>query len=128
MSNESLINNGKAPKYGRGEHPNSLANLKRIPKGQSGNPKGRPPKDYSIISLIKEMLDLPADMPVPGADGVKTWRQLIARAIVYGAAKGNTQMINELLNRLEGKPTQPTEGEVTLKVLYENDGDSSKES
>ena len=94
-------------------HPNSLANLEKgkFKKGQVTNPAGRPTKDCTITSMIKEMLDLPCDAAIPGADGIKTWRQLVARAIVYGAAKGNPQMVKELLDRTDGKVTQPIGGD-----------------
>jgi hypothetical protein len=48
---------------------------------------------------------------VPGAVKGATWRQLIAKAVLYHAAKGNPQMIKELLERLEGKVTQPISGD-----------------
>lgn len=57
------------------------------------------------------MLDLPCDAAIPGADGVKTWRQLVAKAILYGSAKGQPQMVSQLLDRVEGKITQPIGGE-----------------
>lgn len=82
----------------------------RWKKGQSGNPRGRPRKDVCITSLIKEMLDKPADYIAPGATpDDKTWCQMIAKAILLGAAKGNPAMIKELLDRLEGKVSQPIE-------------------
>ena len=112
-------------------HPNSLANLEKgkFKKGQVTNPNGRPKKDYTITSVIKEMLNLPCDAAIPGADGVKTWRQLIARAIVYGAAKGNPQMIKELLDRTDGKVLQPIGGEDGEPIKYDitvKDGESKK--
>jgi len=92
-------------------NPNSLKNLKPFKKGEVRNPNGRPTKDYSITTIIKEMLDLPCDAAIPGADGVKTWRQLVAKAILYGSAKGQPQMVSQLLDRVEGKITQPIGGE-----------------
>ena len=74
------------------------------------------------------MLDLPCDAAIPGADGTKTWRQLIARAVLYGAAKGDTKMIGELWDRLEGKVLQPIGGEggepMTIIVKYETKKDA----
>jgi hypothetical protein len=99
----------------RGMHPNSRKNLEKRSswqKGESGNPNGKPKKDACITSLIKEMLDQKADYIIPGAtpaDGDKTWRQLIAKAILIGCVKGNTSLIGELLDRLEGKVSQPLE-------------------
>jgi len=90
----------------RGMSPNSRKNLELGHK-----PNIRAKRDYSITRIIKEMLDLPADVVLPGADGTKTWRQLIARAVLYGAAKGETAMVKELFDRLEGKVLQPVGGE-----------------
>lgn len=86
------------------------------------NRNGRPTKDKSITNLIREMLDQEAGFIAPGASpDDKTWRQLIAKAILYNAAKGNPQMIKEVLDRLEGKVMQPVGGEgggpVLLRVV-----------
>jgi len=86
--------------------------------GQSGNPNGRPKKDVCITSLVKELLGKDA------GDG-KTYAQLVAEAIVKLAttpdARGHVPTIKELLDRMEGKVTQPvaTEGEIILKVKYD---------
>lgn len=70
------------------------------------------------------MLDLPCDATIPGADGVKTWRQLVARAILYGAAKGNPAMVTQLLERTDGKVTQPVSGidgkDICIRLKYDN--------
>jgi len=88
--------------------------------GKSGNPnKGRPRKDYSIISLAKEMLDQPADERfLSPSDYGKTWRQAIAKALLVGALRLNPGIMKELLDRLEGKPAQPiVGGEEGLPIL-----------
>lgn len=80
-------------------------------KGQSGNPKGRPPKDVSLTSLIKEYLEtVPDIVRKDGTRNTKTWRELIALAWLTGAADGNQALLKELLDRLDGKP------ESTLKL------------
>ena len=72
--------------------------------GQSGNPAGRTPKDLTITSLIKELLEEKADYIAPGVTpDDKTWRQLVAKAILVGAAKGDSRMVSELLNRIDGR-------------------------
>ena len=88
-------------------------------KGQSGNPKGRPRKDCSITSLAKELLDQPADERfLSPSDYGKTWRQAIAKALLVGALNLNPGIMKELLDRLEGKPTQPIGGgEEGLPIL-----------
>lgn len=99
----------------KGKSPDKQPNNKNLNrgrwrKGQSGNPKGRPRKDVSVTSLIKELLDKPAEYIAPGATpGDKTWRQMIAKAILLGASKGNPQLVKELLDRLEGKVASPVE-------------------
>ena len=108
---------------GRGMHPNSLKNLKKGRKfgsGQKGNPDGRPRKEYSIISLIKGMLNQVADERwLEPEDYGLTWQEAIAKALLIGAVKGNPTAIKELLDRLEGKPTIPieTSGEAKVTII-----------
>ncbi len=56
-------------------------------------------------------------------DGLKTWRQLIAKCILIGAAERRPLMVRELLDRLEGKvplPVQPIGGgePIVFRVVY----------
>lgn len=84
----------------------------RFMPGASPNPKGRPKKDYSVTSLVKEMLDDKADERwLHLSDYGLTWRQAIAKALLVGAVRGQPVAIKELLDRLEGKATQPIVGE-----------------
>jgi hypothetical protein len=41
--------------YVRGEHPNSLKNLKPFPKGVSGNPLGRPHKYQKLADRLNSI-------------------------------------------------------------------------
>ena len=100
----------------RGMHPNSLANLKPFQKGGNANPKGRPSKDVSLTSLLKiEIEKVP-----PGEKQNRTWRQLLVLAWLTGAMK-NPALLKELLERLEGKVTQPIGGEGggPVRIVYE---------
>jgi len=99
-----LNNNGNK----RGMSPNSRKNLELGHK-----PNIRTAKDFSITRIIKDMLDEKADFL--GANG-KTWRQAIAYKILDEARKGNSTLIKELLDRLEGKVALP---------LADADGESS---
>ena len=88
----------------------------RWKKGESGNPKGRPPKDISITSLVKEILEQ------EGAGG-KTHAQLVAEAMVKLAEdchfKGNVAAIKELLERVEGKVPDKHEIETgDISIVY----------
>jgi|TARA_Y100000310_G_scaffold317685_1_gene370822 hypothetical protein len=84
-------------------------------KGQSGNPKGRPPKDVSLTSLIKEYLGQVPDLLIGGGENqrqnTKTWRELLAQAWLVGAYKGNHMLFKELIERLEGKVPQGIVGD-----------------
>ena len=48
-------------KYNRGEHPNSLTNLKPYPKGVSGNPIGRPTKHEQLRRSLNQLGDVKVD-------------------------------------------------------------------
>jgi len=94
------------------------------------NPKGRPPKDKSITNLMREMLDKPADKKfLSKEDYGKTWRQVVAKALLVKAIRGDSMAIRELLDRLEGKPTQSIVGgdgkPIILKVVYD-DGNTDR--
>lgn len=99
----------------RGKHPNSLANLekgKKFQKGQVANPNGRPRNEASITNIQREMLS----EPCPYASG-KTWAQWLARRGMELAGE-NAVYYRELLDRLEGKVTQPLEGQITTDVIF----------
>ncbi len=106
----------------RGLSPNSRKNL-----ALGRKPNKRTQKDYSITRIIKEMLDEPAmERWLEVEDKAKglTWRQAIAKRILIEAVRGNAKVTAELLDRLEGKVSQPVSGEngepITLKVIYDN--------
>ncbi len=95
-------------------------------KGQSGNKKGRPTKDFSIISIVKGMLEQPADerwLDICDKDKKLTWRQAIAKALLVGSVRGHPVLLKELLDRLEGKVPQPISGEngqpIPVRLIYE---------
>ena len=114
---EQLNKNGNR----RGMSPNSRKNLD---KGRNGNNHAN--KDYSVIRIVKEMLDNPAEerwLEVEDKGEGLTWRQAIAKRILIEAARGNARVTGELLDRLEGKVTQPEliKGEITLRVVDDDD-------
>lgn len=77
-------------------HPNSLANLQPIQKGEVRNPAGRyGGKNASITKFIKEKLQ---EM----TDSGKSNAEIIAEKCILRAKQGDLQYINMLLNRLEG--------------------------
>ncbi len=54
IENES-ISDIKESEYSRGEHPNSLKNLKPFPKGTSGNPLGKPHKYTKLAESLSKL-------------------------------------------------------------------------
>lgn len=103
-------------RYKRGQNPNSLKNLKPFQNGKSGNPNGRPPKDVSLTSLLKEEIDKVCPSDKQG----RTWRQLLVLAWLTGAMK-NPVLLKELLDRLEGKVAQPITGAGGGPIEVEHD-------
>ena len=115
MAEKQLNSNGNR----RGMSQNSLKNLHPRLKGNN-----HAKKDYSITRIIKEMLDEPAEerfLDVQDKGKSLTWRQAIAERILIEAVRGNAKVTGELLDRLEGKVTQPVanEGEVVFRVVHD---------
>jgi len=118
-----------------GSQPNKTAinrdtNGKFLP-GNCANPNGRPKKELSLLSVLKEELTKIA--PLKGNKD-KTWIQLIVMAWMVGAAKGNPILIREILDRVDGKVAQPIGlsgkdgGEITLKVVYDSNHDKAPQA
>lgn len=68
-------------------------------KGQSGNPKGRPPKAVCLTSILQDYLAEHSDDP--RAQG-KTRAELLAMALWSQAMKGNGVAIKEIFQRIDG--------------------------
>ena len=52
---DESISGIKESDYARGEHPNSLKNLKPFPKGVSGNPLGKPYKYAKLAESLSKL-------------------------------------------------------------------------
>jgi hypothetical protein len=107
-------------KYAPGKHPNSLKNLKKggWKPGQSGNPKGRPKGIKYISEAIKEQLENnPALLDE------------LARKLIERAMKSDNAL-NIIFERTEGKVPIGLigNGEVTIRVVYDNDRSATSES
>ena len=102
-------------RYKRGEHPNSLRNLEegKFKKGQITNPRGRPPNELSLTNLTREALTQICPYDSKG----RTWKEyLVDRWLALSAE--NPSYFRELIERLEGKVTQPIDTDVDTKVTF----------
>ena len=81
----------------------------RWKKGQSGNPKGRPIKPLSIVSLVKEHLE---NHPEDG--------EAIALALIHLAKAKNLWAIESVMNRVDGKVAEvhKLEGELPIRIEF----------
>lgn len=81
-------------------------NLKSYKKGQSGNPKGRPPGVVSIDFQIREAMKVELTQldPVTGISVTKTAGEFMYAHIAAKAAKdGDLSAIEKVFERTEGK-------------------------
>ncbi|MFW6105166.1 MAG: hypothetical protein ACOC7P_01130 [Chloroflexota bacterium] len=101
--------------YKRGEHPNSKKNLEKgkFKKGEVSNPKGRPRKELCITSILREKLNEPCDK-----DPSKTWAEWLALRALELAGE-NPTYYKELLDRVEGKVTQPIGSAPDMPIITE---------
>ena len=73
-------------------------------KGQSGNPAGKPKGTYSLVTLLKQQLEL-----IKKGDK-KTYGEIIIDKILEKAVdEGNEQIIKMILNYVDGMPVQRNE-------------------
>ena len=79
----------------------SLANLRPFPKGQSGNPKGRPKSITLSEAYRKELAKTDEDDP-----GRRTKAEVLAEQIYLKAKGGDVSALREMADRVEGKARQ----------------------
>jgi hypothetical protein len=97
----------------------------RWKKGTSGNPRGRPKKQDCLTTLLRAEIQkiCPADREN------RIWKELIVRATLQLAMKGNAAALKEVWERLDGKVLQTERvqlGEdgkkIMIHVVYPEDG------
>jgi len=83
--------------------------------GQSGNPKGRPPKELTLTPKLLERIN---DVCPSDSQG-RTWGEVIIETTLTHAAKGNAAALRELWNRIDGKQDQALsiEGEINVNHI-----------
>ena len=100
--NEEDISAFKESEYTRGEHPNSLKNLKPFPKGVSGNPLGRPHKYHKLADALLALADNKVTKQEWDGHGYVTietgvtWREDVLKTIWSHARRGDIKFIQLL--------------------------------
>lgn len=97
MNNEPI----KIP--GKGRNPKSLANLKPVQKGEKGrNPNGRPRVKH-ITDAVRDALAEQVRIGMGDKFNMVATIDLLVRAQVKNAAKGDVKAFRELMDRGYGK-------------------------
>jgi hypothetical protein len=86
-----------------------IENLKPWAKGVSGNPNGRPPKEFSFTSAMKEFL---AEVD---PDKKKERKQLLIEQTFKQAMRGDSTLIKMMWNYFDGMP-QGSSPQVAVQV------------
>lgn len=86
-------------------------------KGESGNPSGRPKKEYSVTALVRAKGEAVVD-PVTG----QTRADRLAEQLWGMAEGGDKQAVQYIIDRLDGKPKEriEQEGETVVKIVFDN--------
>src|SRR3989338_8170696 len=93
-------------------------NLVPFQKGKSGNPKGKPRGTISITTHLKKLMTTKLSVPeLTGSDVKLTSKELIALRLVKDAIRGNAHAQDTIIERLEGKVTQPSEQNVNVVTM-----------
>lgn len=74
----------------------------KFKKGESGNPGGRPKRDWTWAGVLQEAVEAMAK------DG-QPIKKHIANSLLAEALKGNVMAQKELMNRMDGMPNQQTD-------------------
>jgi hypothetical protein len=80
---------------------------KPFAKGVSGNPNGRPKKENCLTSIIKEVGDELVEVDVCGEKVKMTYGRALVLSLYNKALSGDVPAAKEILDRTDGKVTQP---------------------
>jgi hypothetical protein len=101
-------------------------NLKPFPKGQSGNPNGRPKGVPNTATRLRRILELTNQKKNIANGKIEefTVAEQMDMALIKKALRGDVVAYREIIDRLEGKAKQSLEvTEKTIKVLHTDPDD-----
>jgi hypothetical protein len=84
----------------------------RFKRGQSGNPRGRPPGAKTLSTLLTEALNEPVVIAEDGGRRKISKRQAIIKQLVNRSAKGDwraVKLLLDILRDIEGRTEPQTE-------------------
>ena len=98
-------------------HENSLKNLVKWEKGQSGNPEGYPKGQKNRSTIVREWLETKewAHNHISGDFETLTQEEIITLAMIEKARNGNVQAYKCIMDSAYGKPEKQIE-QVFLEV------------
>jgi len=94
-------------------------NLIKFKPGQSGNPKGRPKGSKNISTYLKEFLECSLEVTNPISKKKEKLKlaAVIALKQIKNALNSDRQAINDIMDRLEGKPVQKQEIDANVNTI-----------
>ena len=73
---------------------------------ERANKEGRPKGARSLSTVLREMLDEEIPVLIDGKPEKKSFKDVIIRKLVKSAQAGNIRAVQEIFDRVEGKPKQ----------------------
>jgi len=104
--------------------------------GQSGNPSGRRPRPSLRDRLERRLSELAADVPYAAKLAEKlrlgdeaTLADVITDALCMSAIKGNTSLMKDIFDRIDGKPHESVKhdlkGNITVRFKDAEESDAT---
>ena len=81
----------------------------------SPNPSGRPKGSRNLSTILREMLEEEIEVVIDGQKERRQFQEVIIRKLLKKANDGDMRAIQEIYDRVEGKPKQ----EITTEIINE---------
>lgn len=93
-----------------------------LPKGRTNNPNGRPKKQDEYAEIIRKLGKkrvVQRKDPKTGEIKFISRKEALAEVLWKKAIEGNDRSITEILDRVDGKPKQQIDADVTGEMTLE---------